>query len=51
MLNLSDFIEHVGGQLADWLEDVDNANLYLDSFFDDDDDNTRGQERWGIYST
>ena len=52
VLDLSDFVEHVGGNLADWLEDVDNAGLFLENFLgsdDDDDDEIPGFKKVGGY--
>lgn len=50
VLDLSDFIEHVGGKLADALEDVDNAGLYTEkAFYDDDNEEIPGYQRAGGY--
>lgn len=50
VLDLSDFIEHVGGKLAEALEDVDNAGLYTEkAFYDDDNEENPGYQRAGGY--
>lgn len=50
VLDLSDFVENVGEKLADALEDVDNAGLFLEkSFYDDDKEVIPGYQRAGGY--
>ena len=46
VFDLSDFVEYVGGRLANWLEDIDNAGLFLEkSFYDDDSEEIPGYQR------
>lgn len=46
VLDLSVFVEYVGCKLADWLEDIDNAGLFLEkSFYDDDSEEILGFQR------
>ena len=50
VLDLSDFVEYVGGKLADWLEDIDNAGLFLEkSFYDNDLEEIPGYQRASGY--
>ena len=50
VLDLSDFIEYIGGRLADALEDVDNAGLFCEkTFYDDDKEVIPGYQRAGGY--
>lgn len=50
VLDLSYFVEYVGGRLADWLEDVGNAGLFLEkSFYDDDSEVIPGYQRASGY--
>ena len=50
VLDLSDFVEKVGEKLADALEDVDNAGLFCEkTFYDDDKEVIPGYQRAGGY--
>lgn len=50
VLDLSDFVEYVGGKLTDWLEDIDEADLFLEkSFYDDDSEEIPGCQRASGY--
>jgi hypothetical protein len=48
VLDLSDFVDHVASKLAEALEDVDNACLFSEkSFYDDDKEVIPGYQRAG----
>jgi len=52
VLDLTDFIEYIGGKLAIYLEDIDNAGLFLESsFYDDEDEEIPGYTRHCGYIT
>ena len=51
VLSLSDFITYVGDELANYLGNIDNENLYLaSSFYDDADEQIPGIKRYGPYA-
>ena len=50
VLDLADFVEYIGVRLAEYLEDIDNAGLFLaSSFYDDGDEEIPGYVRRGCY--
>ena len=50
VMDLSDFVQYVGDELGDALEDIDNAGLFVESsFYDDDEEEIPGFQRAGGY--
>ena len=50
VVDFSEFVSYVGGRLADYLEDIDDAGLPLaNSFYDDDEEEIPGLVRRGVY--